>query len=65
MPSMWRYRGVLPVFAGESAVTLGEGFTPLIHAARLGASLGLARLSVKDESLNPTSCSRPAGSRRQ
>jgi threonine synthase len=58
---MWRYREVLPVFAGESPVTLGEGFTPLIHAARLGASLGLPRLYVKDESLNPTNSFKARG----
>jgi threonine synthase len=33
-------------------VTLGEGFTPLIHATRLGAARS-GRLYVKDESLNP------------
>jgi len=35
-------------------VSLGEGFTPLIHAGRLGERLGLANLYLKDESLNPT-----------
>src|ERR1700720_2221506 len=49
--TLWRYREVLP--PGER-VTLGEGVTPLIHAARLGASMGLRRLYVKDEGLNPT-----------
>ena len=49
--SMWRYHEVLP--NGE-AVTLGEGMTVLLHAARLGASMSLERLYVKDEGLNPT-----------
>jgi threonine synthase len=49
--TLWRYREVLP--PGEP-VTLGEGMTPLVHAARLGASMGLRRLYVKDEGLNPT-----------
>ncbi len=49
--NMWRYREVLP--PGEP-VTLGEGMTPLIHARRLGAQLGLENLFVKDEGLNPT-----------
>jgi threonine synthase len=35
-------------------VTLGEGMTPLIPARRLGARLGLEKLYVKDEGLNPT-----------
>jgi threonine synthase len=33
---------------------LGEGFTPLIHARRLGKKLGLPNLYLKDESRNPT-----------
>src|SRR5712672_198062 len=49
--TLWRYREVLP--PGEP-VTLGEGMTPLIPATRLGASMGLQRLFVKDEGLNPT-----------
>ena len=53
-PSMWRYRELMPLFDGEEPVTLGEGFTPLIHARTLGARLGLDRLYIKDESLNPT-----------
>jgi threonine synthase len=50
-PTLWRYSEVLP--PGDP-VTLGEGMTPLVHAQRLGASLGLQRLFVKDEGLNPT-----------
>ena len=53
-PNMWRYRELMPLLAGQQPVTLGEGFTPLTHARRVGASLGLDRLLVKDESLNPT-----------
>jgi threonine synthase len=49
--TLWRYAEVLP--AGE-AVTLGEGMTPLLAAPRLGASIGLQHLYVKDEGLNPT-----------
>jgi threonine synthase len=60
-PSLWRYRELLPIFPGESPVTLGEGFTPLIHASRLGATLGLSRLYIKDESLNPTNSFKARG----
>jgi threonine synthase len=60
-PSMWRYREVMPLFDGEAPVTLGEGWTPLIHAGRLGRSLGLERLFVKDESLNPTNSFKARG----
>ena len=53
-PSMWRYREVLPVEDPEDRVSLGEGFTPLLPATRLGAQLGLKRLTIKDEGGNPT-----------
>jgi threonine synthase len=59
--SMWRYRELLPLFDGEAPVTLGEGWTPLIHAARLGRDLGIERLFVKDESLNPTNSFKARG----
>ena len=52
--SLWRYREVLPVKRDADIVTLGEGFTPLLPAPRLGAKHGLARLLIKDESQNPT-----------
>src|SRR6185369_5352399 len=42
-------------------VSLGEGFTPLFHARALGASLGLTRLFIKDESLNPTNSFKARG----
>jgi threonine synthase len=60
-PTLWRYRELLPLFDGEQPVTLGEGFTPLVHAARLGRAVGLARLFVKDESLNPTNSFKARG----
>lgn len=52
--SMWRYRELLPPASEASITTLGEGFTPLLPARALGASLGLRDLFVKDESQNPT-----------
>jgi len=60
-PDMWRYRELMPLFEGESPLTLGEGWTPLIHARRLGVRLGLRRLFVKDESLNPTNSFKARG----
>jgi threonine synthase len=60
-PTMWRYRELMPLFEGESPITLGEGWTPLIHARRLGATLGMSRLYVKDESLNPTNSFKARG----
>ena len=52
--SLWRYREVLPVRREEDIVTLGEGWTPLLPAPRLGARHGLSRLFIKDEAQNPT-----------
>ena len=50
---MWRYSPVLPAEADE-AVTLGEGWTPLLQAHRLGKELGATDLWIKDEAQNPT-----------
>ncbi len=52
--SLWRYREVLPVVHDENIVSLGEGWTPLLHAKRLGAQVALPHLFIKDESPNPT-----------
>ena len=60
-PNMWRYRELIPLFDVEAPVTLGEGFTPLFHARALGATLGLNRLFIKDESLNPTNSFKARG----
>ena len=59
--NMWRYRELMPLFDNEEPITLGEGWTPLVHARRLGAGLGLSRLFVKDESLNPTNSFKARG----
>jgi threonine synthase len=45
---------MLPVQSPEGIVSLGEGMTPLLRTNRLGKSLGLQYLYVKDEALNPT-----------
>ena len=60
-PTMWRYRELMPIFDHEEPVTLGEGFTPLVHARTLGARIGLSRLYIKDESLNPTNSFKARG----
>lgn len=52
--SLWRYREVLPTKSDNDIVTLGEGFTPLLPAPRLGAKHGLKKLFIKDEAQNPT-----------
>jgi threonine synthase len=52
--SLWRYREVLPLPADVEPVSLGEGGTPLLRAARFGDRLGVSSLWVKDEAQNPT-----------
>lgn len=52
--AMWRWHELLPVFDQKNVVTLGEGDTPLLTLPNLGARLGLRRLMLKDESMNPT-----------
>jgi threonine synthase len=49
--SLWRYREVLPLPADAAPVSLGEGGTPLLRAAKFGGDVDLW---VKDESQNPT-----------
>jgi threonine synthase len=51
---LWRYREMLPVRREDNIVTLGEGWTPLLPARTLGASLNMSHLLIKDESQNPT-----------
>ena len=51
---LWRYRAVLPFAHDFPAVRLGEGGTPLLPLAGMGAALDLGGLWLKEESPNPT-----------
>ena len=51
---LWRYAELLPADDTDEIVSLGEGWTPLIHAKRLGERLEMPNLFIKDESVNPT-----------
>ncbi len=53
-PGFWRYRALLPLRDPANIVSLGEGGTPLIHAANLGLMLGRPNLYIKDERQGPT-----------
>ena len=50
--SLWRYAPLLPV--AEPRTHYAVGWTPLVHAPRLGALLGIERLYLKDDTRNPT-----------
>jgi len=58
---MWRYAPVLPLLASETPVSLGEGLTPMHDSPALAREVGVARLWVKDEGLNPTSSFKARG----
>jgi len=51
--TIWRYRDLLPVETKDE-IDIGTGFTPLIEADNLGRELGLDRLYIKNDCLNPT-----------
>ncbi|QDA59424.1 threonine synthase [Hymenobacter jejuensis] len=52
--TMWRYQELLPLLDEENRVSLGEGFTPLLHLRGLANRYDLAWLQLKDEGQNPT-----------
>jgi threonine synthase len=58
---MWRYAPVMPLHDGETPVSLGEGLTPMHDLPALARELGVARLWVKDEGLNPTASFKARG----
>ncbi len=52
--SMWRYFELLPLRERRNVVSLGEGWTPLTTAPRLGEEIGVPDLWIKDEAIIPT-----------
>jgi threonine synthase len=52
--TLWRYEALLPGGPGVERVDLGAGFTPLRRADNLARRLGLDRLWIKDDSVNPS-----------
>ncbi len=50
--TIWRYADLLP--AQGEPVDIGAGFTPLLPAGNLGRALGLRRLYLKNDCVNPT-----------
>jgi threonine synthase len=51
--SLWRYADLLPADA-DGRVDLHAGFTPLLEAKNLGKRLGLNKLYIKNDTVNPT-----------
>ena len=52
--TIWRYRELLPVEAGTELPPLRVGWSPLYQADRLAGQLGIQRLYIKDDGINPT-----------
>ena len=59
--NVWRFHELLPVRNFNFMLTLGEGWTPLVRAERLGATRGFPNLFIKDESMNPTASFKARG----
>lgn len=57
--NIWRFEELLPIVSRQAQAGVGAfaGKTPLIHAERLGAELGLSNLYIKDDSTNRPSLS--------
>jgi len=53
-PGIWRYFELMPVLDEANVVTMGEGGTPMLRAARLERQYNARTLYIKDEGLNPT-----------
>ncbi|HUR16453.1 MAG TPA: threonine synthase [Candidatus Limnocylindrales bacterium] len=51
---MERYAAFLPIGGDTPNISLGEGFTPLVHARNLGRAIGVPLLHLKIEGQNPT-----------
>ena len=52
--NLWRYRELLPIYEYNPSLSMGEGGTPLVHAANLGMMLGCPNIFIKDERQGPT-----------
>jgi threonine synthase len=58
---MWRYAPALPLADHETPVSLGEGLTPLHELPDVARDIGVRRLWVKDEGVNPTASFKARG----
>ncbi len=52
--SMWRYKALLPLAAADFSGHLRIGWTPLYESRKLRDELGIKKLYIKDDGLNPT-----------
>ena len=59
---LWRYRKLFPRIPDEFIVSLGEGGTPIIEANGIAKKLGIKRVYLKLEYMNPTGSLKDRGS---
>ena len=60
--SMWRYAPMMGIEEDHIDEMLRIGWTPLYHARNLGSYLGVKKLYVKDDGLNPSGSSKDRAS---
>ena len=53
-PTMWRYRELLPIEEETEPAGLRVGMSPLYEAPAVAADLGIGKLYIKDDGVNPT-----------
>jgi threonine synthase len=51
---MWRWSEFLPIYDYANIISLGEGDTPLLNLTSISEELGMSKLLLKEEALNPT-----------
>ncbi len=52
--TMWRYRELLPIEESTVPSGLCVGMSPMYEADNIAAELGIAKLYIKDDGINPT-----------
>ena len=53
-PTMWRYRELLPIEEETEPAGLRVGMSPLYEAPAVAADIGIGKLYIKDDGVNPT-----------
>ena len=53
-PTMWRYRELLPIEEDTVPAGLRVGMSPMYEAENIARDLGIAKLYIKDDGINPT-----------
>ena len=53
-PTMWRYRELLPIEESTVPAGLRVGMSPMYEADNIAADLGIEKLYIKDDGVNPT-----------